>query len=104
ESAGRDAAGDFPRRRPHAGWRDQAVHARSVLPGNQSTSGHRTHRTDRNLRTAADEYLSHQVPPAGDASGRAHSYRRIFVARDGKAVSEGSPGNGESVLQGDTDI
>ena len=47
-----------------------------------------------NLRIAADEYLPHQVPAAGNAGGAAHFDLWIHFAKYGRAFGSGAPGGG----------
>src|SRR5580700_11833844 len=99
EFESRDASGDLSRGWAHAGWRDQAVSAGSLFPGDQGAGRYCAGGAGRHLRTAADEYLPHQMPAARDARGRADLDYRADDAGYGSGVGEGEEGDGRFVLR-----
>ena len=78
----------FPEGRAHARWPGQTISAGSVFSGDQGAGGYRAGGAGGNLRTPAHEYLSHQVPAAGDARGAAHCHRGIHAEEHGGAFGQ----------------
>jgi 1-acyl-sn-glycerol-3-phosphate acyltransferase len=70
----------------------------SLFSGDQGAGGYRSGRTGGHLRTAAHEYLPHQVPSAGDASGGADLNGWADDAGYGSGFGQGSEGGGGFVL------
>ena len=93
------AASHLSRGRTYARWRDQTVSGGSVLSGDQGASGYRSSRVGGDVRTPADEHLPYQVPPAGDAGGRAHLDHWANHEGSGIAFRAGAEGGRGFVLQ-----
>ena len=84
------------------GGRSDNGQIKSFMPGAfflaiKAQVRHCARRSDWNLRTAPDEHLSHQVPPARNAGRRADSDRRLEGARHRSVVSKSAEGHGRAV-------
>src|ERR1700678_1209509 len=87
------AAGDLSQGRAPSRRRDKAISPGSFFSRDQGAGGYCAGGTGGNLRTPANGYLPHQVPPTGDARWRADLNYWTDDAGFGSCVGQGEDGD-----------
>src|SRR5262249_9223374 len=92
------ATGDLPGGRADSRRRNQAIPAWSLLSRHQGSGRYRTCGARGNVRTAADEYVSRQMPATGNAGGETDSDGWADASGHEGVVGKSAEGPGRFIL------